>query len=84
MSSTLTFLRKGCYDFLASFMILSPNEPKLQDTELEKVFFVFFSDELLSLPLDRENEFSIDFLSVTPPISKVPYQMAIVELKDQL
>lgn len=41
-----------------------------------------FPDELPSMPLEREIEFSIDLLPVTLPISKAPYRMGHAELKE--
>jgi hypothetical protein len=46
-----------------------------------------FPEELLGIPPDREIEFTIDLLPNTAPISKAPYRMApleLKELKDQL
>lgn len=41
-----------------------------------------FLEELPSLPLDREIEFSIDVVPGTQPISIPPYRMALAELKE--
>ena len=41
-----------------------------------------FPEDLPGLPPDRETEFSIDILSDTAPISKAPYRMAPVELRE--
>jgi hypothetical protein len=35
-----------------------------------------FSEELSDMPLDRDIEFLIEFLSETPPISKRPYRIS--------
>ena len=41
-----------------------------------------FPEDLPGLPPDREVDFSIDLLPGTAPISKAPYRMALVELKE--
>ncbi|GJT57085.1 putative reverse transcriptase domain-containing protein [Tanacetum coccineum] len=43
---------------------------------------MFFSDELPGLPLAREIEFGIELIPGAEPISKAPYRMAPVELKE--
>ena len=43
---------------------------------------MFFSKELKSLPPEREVEFVINLLPGEAPISKTPYRMAPVELKE--
>jgi hypothetical protein len=46
-----------------------------------------FSEELPSLPPDRDIEFAIKLIPSTPPISRKPYQMLpneLAELKVQL
>lgn len=65
-------------------MIPQPNEPKLQDIAVVKEFPDVFPDDLPGLPLNKEIEFSIDLIMGTTPISKAPYQMAPIQLKDQL
>ena len=45
-------------------------------------FLDVFPGDLPGLPPDRVLEFSIDVISGTTPISKVPYQMASVELAE--
>ena len=41
-----------------------------------------FLDDLIELPLDRELKFTIDLVLGTTSISKAPYRMAPVELKE--
>ena len=41
-----------------------------------------FPDDLLNLPPEREVEFTIDLVPRTNPISKVPYRMEPIELKE--
>lgn len=55
---------------------------KLQDFEVVMDFLIVFLGKLPGLLLDREIEFSIDLVFKIVPISKVPYHMALVELKE--
>ena len=45
-------------------------------------FLNVFLNDLPGLPPDGEVEFTIDFVSRTTPISKAPYRMAPIELKE--
>ena len=63
------------------------NTTKKVETELSHVrvvckFLDMFPEELPGLQSDREIEFEIELLPGTMPISKVPYRMAPVELKE--
>ena len=60
---------------------------KLQDIPIVNEFSDVFIDDLTGLPQDREIEFTIELAPNTSPISKAPYRMApmeLKELKDQL
>ena len=55
--------------------------------ELENILVVrefsdVFSKELLGVPLEREVDLSIKILPRTTPISRAPYKMAPIELKE--
>ena len=80
-------LRKGCKAFLAHVVDVEKEKIKLDDIPIVKEFFDIFSDELPRLPPDHEVKFKIDITPGTGPISKPPYRMAPIELrelKDQL
>jgi hypothetical protein len=79
-------LRSGCSGYLACV-----TEEKLgrriEEIPIVKEFVDVFPEELPGIPLDKEIEFTIDLLPDTAPISKAPYRMApleLKELKDQL
>ena len=57
-------------------------ETKLADVHVVCRFPNVFPKELLRLPPDRKIEFEIKLLPRTTPISKAPYRMAPVELKE--
>ncbi|XP_071939145.1 uncharacterized protein [Coffea arabica] len=75
-------LSKGAQGFLA-FLINAPsNQVKLEDVPVVREFPDVFPEELKTLPPEREVEFKIDLVPGTAPISKTPYRMAPVELKE--
>ena len=47
-----------------------------------KVIFDIFLDELRGLPPKKKVEFSIDLIRGAGPISKVPYRIAPIELRE--
>nr|XP_027109267.1 uncharacterized protein LOC113729140 [Coffea arabica] len=75
-------LHKGAQGFLA-FLINAPSDQvKLEDVPVVREFPDVFPEELKTLPPEREVEFKIDLVPGTAPISKTPYRMAPVELKE--
>ena len=57
-------------------------ELKLENIAVVKEYPDMFSEELPSLPLDRETELFIDLFPGLGPISKAPYRIAPVEMKE--
>jgi len=57
-------------------------ELKIEDITVVQEFPYVFPKELLGLPLEREIEFVIELAHGTEPISKPPYRMALLELKE--
>ena len=55
---------------------------KLDDIPVVREFPDVFPEDLPGIPIDREIEFSIDVLPEISPILKVPYRMALTELKE--
>nr|XP_027109240.1 uncharacterized protein LOC113729108 [Coffea arabica] len=55
---------------------------KLENVPIVREFPDFFSEELETLPPERKIVFKIDVAPGTAPISKTPYRMALVELKE--
>ena len=76
-----SLLRKWCQGFLA-YLVSNENEVSLEDIPVMRGFSNVFPYDLLDLPPEREVEFTIDLLPRTNPISKVPYRMAPIELKE--
>ncbi|KAJ3669525.1 hypothetical protein LUZ60_011475 [Juncus effusus] len=76
------FVRAKCAALVASIQVTSPAENKLKDIPVVCEFPGVFPDELPGLPPDRVVEFAIDLAPGTGPISRAPYRMAPVELKE--
>nr|GFD10561.1 putative reverse transcriptase domain-containing protein [Tanacetum cinerariifolium] len=72
----------GCEDFLATIHDTTSDVPSIHDQLIVSEFPDVFPDELLGIPLVREVEFSIEHISGAEPISKAPYRMAPIELKE--
>ncbi|KAL8098277.1 hypothetical protein AgCh_031154 [Apium graveolens] len=75
-------LRQGCENFIAYVIDKIQDPAKLEDIPVVNEFPDVFPDELPGLPPDREIEFTIDLAPGTEPISKAPYRMAPVEMKE--
>jgi hypothetical protein len=75
-------LRKGCKGFVAYVLKSEETTLKTEDISVVKEFPNMFSEDLPGLPPKREVEFTMDLVPRTGPISKAPYRMAYVELKE--
>ena len=76
-------LDRGCQDFLAYYVDLSLDDTlKSSDILVARNFLHVLSGDLPKLSLAREIEFVIEMLSGTAPVSKAPFRMAQVELKE--
>ena len=75
-------LRQGCEAYLAHVIDLDKKMLKIGDVPVVDEFPDVFPDELPGLPPDREIEFAIDLAPGTEPVSKAPYRMAPVEMKE--
>ncbi|GJV95731.1 DNA/RNA polymerases superfamily protein [Tanacetum coccineum] len=70
------------HGFLASVMDTSLESPNIENLSVVREFADVFPDELPGLPPAREIEFGIELIPGAEPISKAPYRMAPVELKE--
>ena len=85
ITSVLTatkMLKRGCEAFLAHVVSVETNAPNLANISMVRRFSDVFSEDLPRLSLVRELEFDIDLAADTRPISRVPYRMALPELKE--
>nr|GFD38806.1 putative reverse transcriptase domain, aspartic peptidase domain protein [Tanacetum cinerariifolium] len=82
-----TLLSHGCEGFLATIHDTTSDVPSIHDQPIVSEFPDVFLDELPGIPPVREVEFNIELIPWSEPISKAPYCMAPIklkELKDQL
>nr|XP_017239592.1 PREDICTED: uncharacterized protein LOC108212378 [Daucus carota subsp. sativus] len=75
-------LRKGCEAYLAHVIDTKKEAPRLEEVPIVNEFSEVFPEELPGLPPDREIEFSIELIPGAEPVSKAPYRMAPVEMKE--
>ena len=75
-------IRKGCQAYLIYALESKENSLELNDIPTVRDFPEVFPEELPGLPPEREVEFAIDVLPGVAPVSKAPYRMAPVELKE--
>nr|GEX58544.1 hypothetical protein [Tanacetum cinerariifolium] len=66
----------------ASLMDTSSDGPSLETHPIVQDFSNVFPEELLGIPPEREVKFGIKLIPSTQPISKAPYRMALIELKE--
>ena len=77
----ISLLRKGCQGFLA-YVVNEENDLRLEDIPIVRDYPDVFPEDLLGLPPEREVEFTIDLAPGSAPISKAPYRMTPMELKE--
>ncbi|KAL8119480.1 hypothetical protein AgCh_016850 [Apium graveolens] len=75
-------LRQGCEEYLAHVVDTKKETPILDEIPIVKEFPDIFPEELPGLPHDREIKFSIDLIPGAEPVSKTPYRMAPMEMKE--
>ncbi|XP_028121115.1 uncharacterized protein LOC114318413 [Camellia sinensis] len=76
-------INKGCKGFLC-LVLTVPTTAKLEVDNIPVVrdFSDVFPDDLPGQLVDREIEFTIEIVLGTQPISKTPYRMSTIELKE--
>nr|GFC04626.1 putative reverse transcriptase domain-containing protein [Tanacetum cinerariifolium] len=77
-----TLLSHGCEGFLATTHDTTPDVPSIHDQPIVYEFIDVFPDELPGIPPVREVEFNNELIPGAEPISKAPYRMAPIELKE--
>nr|GFB51935.1 putative reverse transcriptase domain-containing protein [Tanacetum cinerariifolium] len=77
-----TLLSHGCEGFLATIHDTTSDVPSIHDQPIVSEFSDVFPDELSGIPPVREVEFNIERIPGSEPISKAPYRMAPIELKE--
>nr|GFB56536.1 putative reverse transcriptase domain, aspartic peptidase domain protein [Tanacetum cinerariifolium] len=77
-----TLLSHGCEGFLATIHDMTLEVPSIHDQPIVSEFLDVFPDELPGIPPVREVKFNIELIPGAEPISKAPYRMVAVELKE--
>ncbi|XP_074374560.1 uncharacterized protein LOC141714967 [Apium graveolens] len=75
-------LRKGCEAYLAHVVDTKKETPNLDEIPIVREYPDILREELPGLPPDQEIEFSIDLILGAEPVSKAPYRMAPVKMKE--
>ncbi|XP_075524568.1 uncharacterized protein LOC142556970 [Primulina tabacum] len=76
-------MKRGCQKFLASIVSVSePVSQRLEDVDVVSEFSSIFPGDVSGIPPDREVDFCIEVMVGTVPISKAPYLLAPVEMKE--
>ena len=75
-------LRKSYKGYLAYAIEVRDSGSRLEDILVVREFSDVFPEDVPGIPLDREIDFQIELAPRTEPISKAPYRMAPLELKE--
>ena len=75
-------LRKSYQGYLAYVIEVRDSGSRLEDIPIFREFSDVFLNDLPGIPPDREIDFQIELAPRTKPISKAPYRMAPLELKE--
>ena len=75
-------LRKSYQGYLAFAIEVRDSGSRLEDIPVVREFSDVFPKDLIGIPPDREIDFQIELAPGTKPISKAPYRMAPLELKE--
>ena len=75
-------LRKSYQGYLAYAIEVRGSGSRLEDIPVVREFPDVFPEDLPDIPPDREIDFQIELAPRTEPISKAPYRMAPLELKE--
>ena len=75
-------LRKSYQGYLAYSIEVRDSGSRLEDISVVREFPDVFPEDLPGIPPDREIDFQIKLAPGTEPISKAPYRMAPLELKE--
>ena len=75
-------LRKLFQGYLAYAIKVRDSGSRLEDIPIVREFLDVFPEDFPGIPPDREIDFQIELAHGTEPISKAPYRMAPLELKE--
>ena len=75
-------LQKSYQGYLAYAIEVRDSGSRLEDIPIVREFLDVFPEDLLGIPPDREIDFQIELANGIESISKAPYRMAPLELKE--
>ncbi|XP_048140281.1 uncharacterized protein LOC125316309 [Rhodamnia argentea] len=75
-------LDEECEDYLAAVVDPTREKSKIEDITVVRNFPDVFPQELFGIATEREIEYVIELAPETKPISKAPYRMSLLELKE--
>nr|GEV30326.1 putative reverse transcriptase domain-containing protein [Tanacetum cinerariifolium] len=76
------FIKRGSQLFVAHVAEKEPQEKRLEDVPVIQDFPEVFPDDLPGLPSPQKVEFRIDLIPGAAPVARVPYRLAISEMKE--
>ena len=75
-------MRKGCETFLAMILNSKRGQVDVEKIPVVREFPYVFLEELPGIPLKREVDLAIEIVPRTVPMSRAPYRMAPMKLKE--
>ena len=75
-------MRKGCETFLVVILDSKRSQVEVEKIPVVREFPDVFPEELPGIPIEREVDLSIEIVPGTTPMSRAPYRMASIELKE--
>ena len=76
------FIRKGYEAFLALILDSKRGQVDVEKIPVVREFPDVFLEKLPGIPLEMEVDLSIEIVLGTSPVSRAPYRMALIELKE--
>jgi hypothetical protein len=74
------YCRKGCLYAIQVLEYVEDEKPNLQDHPILREYKYVFPEEVPSLPLRRDIDFSIELAPGVVRVSRMPYRMSTLEL----
>ena len=75
-------MRKGCETFLVVILDSKRGQVDVEKIPIVREFPDVFPEELPGIPLEREMDLSIEIVPGTTPMSRAPYRMTPIKLKE--
>ncbi|GKE05776.1 putative reverse transcriptase domain-containing protein [Tanacetum coccineum] len=82
MDWLVKYVEQGCHLFLAHVTESMSKEKRIEDVPVIRDFPEVFPEELPGIPPPRQVEFQIDLVPGASPVARVPYRLALSEMKE--